>query len=63
MDFPDTNIPLPTVGYFLLAQKVTNPVSLREPKASSRIPIAPIAGQRGLRALFTGWCCALRLTN
>jgi len=33
--------------HFLLAQKVTNPVSLREPNAASRKANAPLAGQRG----------------
>jgi len=31
------------------------------PNASSRKANAPLAGQRGSRTFFTGWCCALRL--
>jgi len=51
--------------HFLLAQKVTNPVSLREPNASPRKANPPLAGQRGQPAFFPASAshCALLINN
>gem|GEM_PF-4066774 len=59
MGFLDTHISLPTALLLLLAQKVTNPVSLREPNASSRRPTYPSLGKEA--HALTGSCFAHRL--
>jgi len=41
-----------TPCHFLLAQKVTNPVSLREPNAAPHKANPPLAGQRGQRTFL-----------